>query len=219
MVDKKIKVISAVIIEEGGTIDHPYYQIKYKQLGSKDYNIDFGSYQKECVEEWLHTYFEVYDFEEIASKLLLEEKMYICRGCERKNMCVGLYDSTCHILIDKVQKMIEESEAREIQKEKTNNVIQFPVNMDEMQRDIMVELLNARKECTEQNLLTARGYVAVIDALFYLVKENSGMAIIPEGWHENENKEGFVDNDAICKVTGNYCSRCTPGPCEHRKDK
>ena len=62
-----------------------------------------------------------------------------------------------------------------------DNITQFPVDMDGMQRDIMVCLLNARKECTEQNLLTARGCVAMIDALFYLVKERPIVAGIDMG--------------------------------------
>lgn len=44
------------------------------------------------------------------------------------------------------------------------------VNIGEMQRDIMVELINARKDATDRNTFTADGMVAVIDALFYLVQ-------------------------------------------------
>lgn len=51
------------------------------------------------------------------------------------------------------------------------------VNMDEMQHNILIELLNARKECTDENLLTARGFVAIIDALFYLVKDGVHIGI------------------------------------------
>ena len=56
-------------------------------------------------------------------------------------------------------------------------VTQFPVDMDNMQRNIMIELLNARREITTENMLTARGCVAIIDALFYLVKEGVQVGI------------------------------------------
>lgn len=72
-----------------------------------------------------------------------------------------------------------------------NKMIQFPVNMDEMQRDIMIELLNARKECTEKNLLTARGFVAIIDALFFLVKESGIRVGIDMGDPKGDRTGGF----------------------------
>lgn len=60
------------------------------------------------------------------------------------------------------------------------------VDIDKMERNILIGLLNARKECTEQNILTVRGCVAIIDALFYLVKETSTiMAGIDKGGNIN----------------------------------
>lgn len=70
-------------------------------------------------------------------------------------------------------------------------VVQFPVDMDEMQKNIMVELLNARKECTDENLLTARGCAAIIDALFYMVKSFG----LPMKYVEDGNGKYFVGVD------------------------
>lgn len=118
------------------------------------------------------------------------------------------------------------------EKREEEKVIEYPVDMDEMQRNIMFGLLNARKEATDKNILTANGFVAVIDALFYLIK---GMPVM---YYDSENlkkyfgkvpdklmkEKGFdktVEDEtwknAICAVTGNNCSRCTPGPCISRR--
>lgn len=37
----------------------PYYQIKYKKVDSKEYNIGFGSYVLSNVLEWLDECFEI----------------------------------------------------------------------------------------------------------------------------------------------------------------
>lgn len=70
-------------------------------------------------------------------------------------------------------------------------VVQFPVDMDNIQKDVLVELLNARKECTDENLLTARGFVAIIDALFYMVKSFG----LPMKYVEDDNGKYFVGVD------------------------
>lgn len=85
-----------------------------------------------------------------------------CKVCEGQGECRMAFKEDA-LACDKIQKVLSDKEDKK--------VVQFPVDMDEMQRNILVELLNARKECTDQNILTARGCVAIIDALFYLVKE------------------------------------------------
>ena len=103
--------------------------------------------------------------------------------------------------------------------QKSDKVVQFPVDMDEMQRNVLYELLNARKECTEENVLTVRGIVAIIDALFYMVGEVDRPVSIPKGWYENKEKEeGNSWINAMCTITGNYCSHCVSGSCEHRRE-
>lgn len=169
MDDKKIKATMAEIITVGGIPERPYYTIRYKQLGKEDFDIGFGSYQKKYVEEYLETYFEIYNFEEIASKLPFEERVKVCSICERHNTCPRLYDSDCRIFICNLREIIEKTEIKEQKEKSEEKVVQFPVDMDEMQRNIWISLLNARKECTDQNLLTVHGCVAIIDALFYLV--------------------------------------------------
>lgn len=155
--------------------------------------------------------------EELEHRLNFEYNF--CSECLDRRVCKNVYDSSrCKALFKALK---DNGFVKEPVQKKEEKGVQFPVNMDEMQKDIMTELLNARKECTEENLLTARGCVAIIDALFYLVKERPIVPAYCAGIDMGDPKgdrTGFVDNDAICKVTGNYCSRCTPGPCEHRKE-
>lgn len=55
---EKTKVTYAQIIV-GGTVDKPYFQIQYHEIG-KDYdNIGFGSYYLKNVFEWRDKYLEV----------------------------------------------------------------------------------------------------------------------------------------------------------------
>lgn len=126
--------------------------------------------------------------EDMAMKLSFEDKMQICTCCERYNICGDLHNSKCPVLIKEVERALKEAD----EKKKEEKVVQFPVDMDEMQRNILVELLNARKECTDQNLLTARGCVAIIDALFYLVKEKPIWAGIDMG-NPNGDRTGGLD--------------------------
>lgn len=113
---KRIKVLEANIVVNG-TIERPYYEIKYREVGKTDYSVGYSSFNLINVFTWLKEEFEI---------------------------------------------------VREEQQEK---VVQFPVNMDDMQRNVLTELLKARVECTEENLLTAYGCKTIVDALFYLVSE------------------------------------------------
>lgn len=55
----KIKVVSEPEIVVHGTIDKPYFEIKYFEAGSNEYNIGFGSYDIKNCFKWLKDEFEV----------------------------------------------------------------------------------------------------------------------------------------------------------------
>ena len=62
--ENKIKVTSAEIVVHG-TIEKPYYEIKYHEVGSNDYNIGYSSYNLNTVFEYLKKYFEVVNMDDI----------------------------------------------------------------------------------------------------------------------------------------------------------
>lgn len=71
--DRKKKVLSADIIVTG-TKDKPYFEIKYKEVGKKHYNLGFGSYFLDYVFEWKDEYLEVVEKRNALKKLLLKIK-------------------------------------------------------------------------------------------------------------------------------------------------
>lgn len=54
----KVKVEEAEIVVHG-TVDKPYFEIKYREVGKKDYNIGYSSYDIRNVFGWLESEFEV----------------------------------------------------------------------------------------------------------------------------------------------------------------
>lgn len=98
------------------------------------------------------------------------KKLSEMRPVELYNVCIcaGMDVELGHDRKYYIEKMLDTGYNPEVTGEE--KVIQFPVDMDGMQKNILVALLNARRECTDQNMLTARGCVAIIDALFYLVR-------------------------------------------------
>lgn len=56
--DIKVKVTSAEIVVHG-TIDKPYYEIKYREIGSSEYHVGYSSYDLNNVFEWLKECFEI----------------------------------------------------------------------------------------------------------------------------------------------------------------
>ena len=56
--DIKIKVTSAEIVVHG-TIDKPYYEIKYREIGSSKYCVGYSSYNLSNAFEWLKECFEI----------------------------------------------------------------------------------------------------------------------------------------------------------------
>ena len=54
----KIKVVSAEIVVHG-TIEKPYYEIKYLVIDENEYRIGYSSYDLKNVFVWLEEYFEI----------------------------------------------------------------------------------------------------------------------------------------------------------------
>ena len=57
---KKIKLESAEIVVHG-TVEKPYYEIKYLVIGEDEYRIGYSSYDLKNVFGWLEECFEVVD--------------------------------------------------------------------------------------------------------------------------------------------------------------
>lgn len=143
--------------------------------------------------------------ENIANKLTFEEKLQICIVCKRYGICGDLYNGKCPMMIKEIEDALKRVEEKKEKGELKDKVIQFPVDMDEMQKNILISLLNARKEATDQNILTVHGFVAIIDALYYLIKSG-----------DMDNLNGSNGREVKCLATGGSCSYCTQGPCDHR---
>ena len=56
--NKKIKVTSAEIVVHG-TVEKPYYEIKYLVIGEDEYRIGYSSYDLKNVFGWLEECFEI----------------------------------------------------------------------------------------------------------------------------------------------------------------
>ena len=55
---EKIKVTSAEIVVHG-TVEKPYYEIKYLVIGEEEYRIGYSSYDIKNVFKWLRECFEI----------------------------------------------------------------------------------------------------------------------------------------------------------------
>lgn len=73
---EKEKVTRAEIIVTG-TIDKPYYQIRYREVGKEHDNVGYGSYYLSNVFKWREECFEIIEEE----KTIEEEKDGSCK-CE-----------------------------------------------------------------------------------------------------------------------------------------
>lgn len=56
--NNKIRVKSAEIVVHG-TVDKPYYEIKYLVIGEDEYRIGYSSYELKNVYGWLQECFEI----------------------------------------------------------------------------------------------------------------------------------------------------------------
>lgn len=116
-----------------------------------------------------------------------------CSECPDRKVCKNVYEpAKCKILYKALEDEGLLLKKKEVEEKVEEKVVQFPVDMDKMQKNILVGLLSARKECTNENILTARGCVAIIDALFYLVKEKPIWMGIDWG-DPKGSKQGGID--------------------------
>lgn len=60
--NNKIKVKSADIVVHG-TVENPYYEIKYYELNDEECHIGYSSYNLQYVFKWLEECFEIIDKE------------------------------------------------------------------------------------------------------------------------------------------------------------
>lgn len=63
----KIKVTEANIVSEG-SFEKPYFLIQYKEIGEINHRLGYGSYNINCVLEWLREEFELVKEEEVVKK-------------------------------------------------------------------------------------------------------------------------------------------------------
>ena len=57
--NKKIQVVEKPEIVVHGTVDNPYFEIKYRELGKDEYTVGYGSYKLEYCFVWLKEKFEI----------------------------------------------------------------------------------------------------------------------------------------------------------------
>lgn len=58
LIIKKIKVASAEIVVHG-TVENPYYEIKYYDIADGEYHIGYSSYNLNYVFKWLEECFDI----------------------------------------------------------------------------------------------------------------------------------------------------------------
>ena len=78
----KVKVEEAEIVVHG-TADKPYFEIKYREVGKKDYDIGYTSYDIRKVFGWLESEFDVVGKSDDIKKRVL--KSLLCARLEMRN--------------------------------------------------------------------------------------------------------------------------------------
>lgn len=78
----KVKVEEAEIVVHG-TVDKPYFEIKYREVGKKDYNIGYSSYDVRKVFGWLESEFDIVGKSNDIKKRVL--KSLLCARLEMRN--------------------------------------------------------------------------------------------------------------------------------------
>lgn len=63
-----------------GTVDKPYFEIKYHEVGKPDVNVGFGSYNIENVFKWLENEFVVVEAEERKTPDMVREPQHYQHG-------------------------------------------------------------------------------------------------------------------------------------------
>lgn len=65
---EKVKVTSAEIIVTGKK-EKPYFEIKYKEVGSHHYNIGYSSYDLNIVFDYRNEYFEIVEEPDVLHRI------------------------------------------------------------------------------------------------------------------------------------------------------
>lgn len=64
----KVKVVEKPEIVVHGTVDKPYYEIKYRKLGCRLSNVGYGSYDVANCFKWLEEEFEIVSADDYKHK-------------------------------------------------------------------------------------------------------------------------------------------------------
>lgn len=81
----KVKVEEAEIVVHG-TADKPYFEIKYREVGKKDYNVGYSSYDIRNVFGWLESEFEVVGKSDDTKRRILRSLLCARAEMRSKNM-------------------------------------------------------------------------------------------------------------------------------------
>ena len=81
----KVKVEEAEIVVHG-TADKPYFEIKYREVGKKDYNIGYSSYDVRKVFGWLESEFEIVGKSDDTKRRILRSLLCVRADMRSKNM-------------------------------------------------------------------------------------------------------------------------------------
>lgn len=81
----KVKVEEAEIVVHG-TADKPYFEIKYREVGKKDYNIGYSSYYVRKVFGWLESEFEIVGKSDDTKRRILRSLLCARAEMRSKNM-------------------------------------------------------------------------------------------------------------------------------------
>lgn len=186
--------------------------------------------------------FEIKDEHDLINMIIAR-----CDGCIEGEGCLHKYESDgCESLKSLIKDYEERKESLKHASDKVLEFLRSekpdsePVDMDDMKKRVQTNLLIARQEMHDTNTLTVNAMVCIVDALFYLVQnideprqqeirfeipENMSVMSVKDimrrgqivGVDMGDPNGDRTVNIGVCNVTGNYCSMCTPGPCEHRK--
>lgn len=81
----KVKVEEAEIVVHG-TADKSYFEIKYREVGKKDYNVGYSSYDIRNVFGWLESEFEVVGKSDDTKRRILRSLLCARAEMRSKNM-------------------------------------------------------------------------------------------------------------------------------------
>lgn len=81
----KVKVEEAEIVVHG-TADKPYFEIKYREVGKKDYNVGYSSYDIRNVFGWLNSEFDIVGKSDDTKRRILRSLLCVRAEMRSKNM-------------------------------------------------------------------------------------------------------------------------------------